>query len=207
MSMSVSLAEEPLADTQLGRAERGVEAEAAFAGEEREQPAVGVLALEHEVDAEDEGGEEIEEAAHPVGEGGEEVRGGGGEGVFGALGDVIDAELVGERKALETGDDGRDAGGQVVCELVEVADDGGQSNEEEQSDDGEEDALSRSTMATSARDVAGAAQPEAMMRLTTRHEHDGEERADVDEGEDFAQTPGESEGQQDSDGEEDVRRG
>ena len=50
------LAEEPLADTQLGRAERGVEALAAFAGEEREHPVVCLVALEHEVDAEDEGG-------------------------------------------------------------------------------------------------------------------------------------------------------
>ena len=41
------------------------------------------------------------------------------------------------------------------------------------------------------------------MRLTSGREHDGEERADVDEGEDLAQTPGESEGKQNSDGEED----
>ena len=38
-----------------------------FAGEEREHPVVGLVALEHEVDAEDQGGEEIEEAPHPVG--------------------------------------------------------------------------------------------------------------------------------------------
>lgn len=67
------LAEDPLADAQLGCFEGGVEATASFEGKEREQPAVGVLSLEHEVDAEDEGGEQVEEAPHPVWEGGEEV--------------------------------------------------------------------------------------------------------------------------------------
>ena len=199
----MSLAEEPLADPQLGRAEGGVEAEAAFEGKEREQPAVGVLPLEHEVDAEDEGGDEIEEVGHPVGEGGEEVRGGGGEGVFGALGEIIDAEPVGQRKALETGDDGRDAGGQVGSELVEVADDGGKSDDEKE-DDGEKDGAEQKQDGERARDGMGAAKAEAHDAVDDRHEHDGEERADVDEGEDLAQTPGEGEGQQDSEGEEDM---
>jgi hypothetical protein len=49
-----------------------------------------------------------------------------------------------------------------------------------------------------------AAQPDAHDVVDQRREHDGEERADVDEGEDLAQTPGQSERQQDRDGKEDV---
>ena len=50
----------------------------------------------------------------------------------------------------------------------------------------------------------GAAKTEAHDAVDGGHEHDGEERADVDEGEDLAQTPGENEGKQHSEGEEDM---
>ena len=60
-----ALAEEPLAHADLGFLERDGEAQAVFDGEERHEPAVGVLAFEHEVDAEDEGGDEVEDAPAP----------------------------------------------------------------------------------------------------------------------------------------------
>ena len=197
------LAEEPLAGAPFGFLQGDGEAEAVFHGQERHEPAVGVLSLEHEVDAEDEAGEQVEDAPHPVGEGGEEVGDGGGEGVFGALGDGIDAELVGERKALETGDDGRNAGGQVLGELVEVADDGWKCDEEEEGKR-EEDATEQKHDGDAARDVARAAQLEVPDAVDGGHQHDGEERADVDEGENLAQTPGKGESKQYSDSEEDV---
>ena len=43
-----------------------------------------------------------------------------------------------------------------------------------------------------------------MMLLTDGHEHDGEERADVEQGEDIAQAARPAPGQQDAEGEEDV---
>jgi hypothetical protein len=55
-----------------------------------------VLAFEHEVDAKEGGGEDVEEVREPEGQRGEDVAGGGIEVTGGALGDGVDAELVGE---------------------------------------------------------------------------------------------------------------
>ena len=44
-----------------------VETAAVVGAEEGEEEAVGVLAFEHEVDAEEDGGEDVEEVAEPVG--------------------------------------------------------------------------------------------------------------------------------------------
>jgi hypothetical protein len=52
--------------------------------------------------------------------------------------------------------------------------------------------------------MARAAQLEAHNAIDDGHEHDGKERADIDEGEDIAQTPCQGESKQYSDGEEDM---
>ena len=82
---------------------------------------VGVLAFEHEVDAEEDGGEDVEEVGEPERERGNEIRGGGVEGSGGALGDGVDAEPVGERNSFETGDDFWDALGEFGGEVAKVA--------------------------------------------------------------------------------------
>ena len=64
-----------------------------------------MFAFEHEVDAEEDGGEDVEEVGEPEGHGGEEIAGGGIEGADGALGDGVDAEPVGEGDSFELGDD------------------------------------------------------------------------------------------------------
>jgi hypothetical protein len=64
-----ALAEEPFAHLELGLAEGGVETGAGGGFEEREEEGVGGVAFEHEVDAEEGGGEDVEEVGEPVREG------------------------------------------------------------------------------------------------------------------------------------------
>ena len=59
-----------------------------------------MLAFEHEVDAEEGGGEDVEDVREPVGEGGEEITGGGGEGL-GAFGYGVDTERVREGEFVD----------------------------------------------------------------------------------------------------------
>ena len=74
------LADEPFADFALGAAEGLVETFAVGLGEEREEESVGVLAFEHEVDAEEGGGDDVDDVREPIGKSGEEIAGGGVEG-------------------------------------------------------------------------------------------------------------------------------
>ncbi len=67
MSMRSALAEEPFADLELGSFQGVVEAVALLGGEEGEEEVVGVFAFEHEVDAEEGGGEDVEEVGEPEG--------------------------------------------------------------------------------------------------------------------------------------------
>lgn len=62
-----ALADEPFAHLPLGSFEGVVEAGALIGGEEGEEEAVGVFALEHEVDAEEDGGEDVEDVGEPEG--------------------------------------------------------------------------------------------------------------------------------------------
>ncbi len=130
-----ALAEEPFAHLALGSLEGLVEADALVAGEEGEEEAVGVFAFEHEVDAEEDGGEDVEEVGEPEGHRGEEIAGGGVEGADGALGDGVNAEPVGEGNSFEFGNDVGDALGELVGELAEVAHDGRQAGGEEERED------------------------------------------------------------------------
>ena len=66
-----------------------------------------------------------------------EVAGGGGEGVFGACGDGVDADAVGKGELFEFGDEDGDALGKIVGELAEVAQDGGEADGEEDGQDGD----------------------------------------------------------------------
>ena len=98
----------------------------------REEVLVDFAALEHEVDAKEGGGEEVEDVREPVGKGVEEVAGGSGEGFLRTLRGGVDTEAVGERKLLDLGDELRDAGGGVRDELAEIAGDGRKGDPEEE---------------------------------------------------------------------------
>ena len=130
-----ALADEPFADLALGSLEGAVEADALVGGEEGEEEAVGVFAFEHEVDAEEDGGEDVEEVREPEGHGGEEIAGGGVDGADGALGDGVNAEPVGEGNSFEFGDDVGNALRELVGEVAEVAQDGRQAGGEEERED------------------------------------------------------------------------
>jgi hypothetical protein len=92
-----TLAEEPLAHLELGFFEGDVEPAALADGEDGEEEVVGVFAFKHEVDAEEDGGEEIEDVGEPQGERGKDV---GAEFAGEPLclgGDLVYAELVRQR--------------------------------------------------------------------------------------------------------------
>lgn len=120
-----TLSVEPLAHLDFCFAQGDVEPMARGRAEEGKEEVVGVLAFEHEVDAEEGGGEDIDEVREPVWQRGDEVSGGGGDGGFCALGEGVDAEFIGHGEPLEAGDDGGDALGKFGGELAEVAEDGG----------------------------------------------------------------------------------
>ncbi len=197
-----ALADEPFAHLPFGSFEGAVEAGALIGGEEGEEEAVGVFAFEHEVDAEEDGGEDVEEVGEPEGHRGEEIAGGGIEGADGALGDGVNAEPVGEGNSFEFGDDVGNALRKIVGELAEVVHDGRQAGGEEEredagdADDQEDDCYGAGRMI--------AAQVELSDAGDERRENDSEERADVDDQELFLEGPGEGEEEEDGDGEEDV---
>jgi hypothetical protein len=197
-----ALTEEPLADLLFGYFEGAVKADALFATKEREEELVGVFAFEHEVDAEEDGGEDVEDVGEPFGEGGNEIGGGRGDAAFGALGDGVDAEFVGERKLFDLRDDAGDALGQVGGEAAEVAEDGRQSSgeegrQEEAGDDDEDD----DGDAAGGMVATDSGLPDA---LDDGHEDDGEEGADVEDLDLFGEGPREGEHEKNGDGEEDV---
>jgi hypothetical protein len=197
-----ALSDEPLADLAVGCLEGVVEAETLFGWEEGEEEAIGVIAFEHEVDAEEGSGENVEDVGEPLGQRGDEEAGGGGDGGFGALGDGVDAELVGEGDALGAGDDGGDALGQIFGELAEIAQDGWEPHGEEDaqyngdSDDEDQDG-------DGAGGAKGAELPVGDV-VDDGDEDGGEECGDVEDDELLAERPGEGEAEEDCEAEEDV---
>ncbi len=130
-----ALADEPFADLAFGALEGVVEAVALCGGEEGEEEAVGVFAFEHEVDAEEGGGQDVEEVGEPEWQRSEEVAGSGVEGPYGALGDGVNAEPVGEGDPFELGDDVGNTLRQLVGEAAEVAQDRREAGGEEERED------------------------------------------------------------------------
>lgn len=131
-----SLRGEPFADLLVSMMEGEVEALALGQGKEGEEEAIGFVAFEHEIDAEKGGGEDVEDVGEPLGQGGDEVSGGGAGGGFCALGDGFEAEMAGEGQALEALDGLWNALGQVDGELMEVVYDGWDSHGEEEAENG-----------------------------------------------------------------------
>jgi hypothetical protein len=196
------LSNEPAAHADFGDDQGFGEAIAGVGGEEGEEVEVDELAFEHEVDAEDEGGEEIEDAGDPERSGGEEILRSGGEDAFTFLGEGVDAELVGEGQMLDAGDDAGDAGRQVGGEALDVVHDRREREDEEEGED-EGDGEDQGDDGDWAR-RRPLADAQAHDLLHQRHEDDGEEGADVDHLEDLAETPGESQAEREREDEEDV---
>jgi hypothetical protein len=197
-----ALAEEPLAHAEIGDAEGLVKAFAGFDGNEGEEVVVRVIAFEHEVDAEEEGGEEIEDVAEPKRGGGEEVLRGGSDHALGPGGERVDSELVGHGEVLELGDDAGDAGGEVDGEVFEVVEDGGKADDEE-AGDGDGYGGDESNDGDGAGGMP-ATDAEAHDLVDSGHEDDSEEGADVDDLQDLAEVPGENQKEGYGEDEEDV---
>jgi hypothetical protein len=197
-----ALAEEPFAHLSLGSFEGLVETAALIGGEEGEEEAVGVFAFEHEVDAEEDGGEDVEEVREPERHRGEEIAGSGIEGTDGALGNGVNAEPVGERNFSEFGGDVGNALRKLVGEAAEVAQDRRQAGGEEEredardADDQEDDCYRARRMVSADLQLADA--------VDEGNENDSEESADVEDQELFLECPGKGEEEKDGDGKEDV---
>jgi hypothetical protein len=161
-----------------------------------------VLAFEHEVDAEECGGEDVEEVGEPLGDRGEEIAGGGVDGSGAALGEGVDAEPVGEGDSFDFGDDVGEALGEFGREVAEIAQNGRKASGEEECDD-EGDAEDEENDGDGARGVI-AANVELRDPVDRRHENNGEEGADVEDQELFFEGPGEGEEEEDRDRKEDV---
>ena len=200
-----ALAEEPFAHLGVGALEGGVEADAGSFGEERKKEVIGLAAFEHEVDAEKDGGEDVEEVAEPVGERGEEVGGRGGEGSLRLAGGRGKIDLLGEGEALEFRDQKREVRGEVGDELPEIADDGGKGDGEEEDERSDAD----SKQEDDGDDAGGAAAADlcVLNAQDERHKHDCKERADVDDLELFEQVPGEIQGEDHAEEEGDMAAG
>jgi len=161
-----------------------------------------VFAFEHEVDAEEDGGEDVEEVGEPERQRGEEIAGGDIEGTDGALGDGVNAESVGERNFFELGNDAGNALRELVGELAEVLQDGRQAGGEEERDDASDGDDQKDDGYRARRMVA--AQVETSDAAYEGHEDDSEEGADVEDQDLFPESPGEGEKEEDGDAEEDV---
>ncbi len=171
-------------------------------GEEGEEEAVGVFAFEHEIDAEEGCGEDVDEVGEPEGHRGEEIAGGGVDRTDGALSDGLNAKPVGKGDSFEFGNDVGDALRELVGELAEVAYDGREAGGEEESEDASESDNQEHDCHTARRMVA--ADIELGNASDDGHENDGKEGADVKDQELFFEGPGKGEKKQDGDCEEDV---
>ena len=124
--------DEPFAHLDPGLLKGVVESVALRGRKEREKEAIGELSLEHEVDAEEGSGEDVEDVSEQEGEGGKDVAGGGGECALNALGEGVDANLIGHGQFFESADDLCEVLREVCGELSEVAKDRWQSEKEEE---------------------------------------------------------------------------
>jgi hypothetical protein len=197
-----ALTKEPFADFALGPFERAVEALALRGGKEREEEPVGVFALEHEVDAEEGGGNDVEEVSEPERKVGEEITGSGGDGAFCALDHGVQAKPVGEGNFFDFGNEAGKALREFGGEVAEIAQDRRQARGEEEGEDkGDDDDQNDDG------DRAGgvvAAKVEFGDVGDCGPEDDSEESADVEDQELFLEGPCEGEKEEDDDGEEDV---
>ena len=197
-----ALAEEPFAHLGVGAAEGLIEAAALLQTEETEEEAVGVLAVEHEIEAEEGGGEDVENVREPRRERVDEKLGGGRHGVFGTPGDGVDADAVDHWDSAHAADGGGEALREFGGELLQVTENGRQAEGEEDGE-GEQYGGDEDEDGDSARGMA-AADGEVGDAVDDGHQDDGKESGDVEHQELFAERPAEGDEQEDEEGEEDV---
>ncbi len=197
-----ALTQEPFADFALCFFEGAVEAATFGFGEEGEEEVVGVLAFEHEVDAEKGRGKDVEEVGEPVGKGGKEISGCCIDCSGCALGEGVDAELVGQGKLLDLVDDPWDALWEFAGKVAEIAEDGGKAGGEKECQDGgdgddqEDDGNGPGGLVATKFELGDASYG--------GHEYDREESTDVEDQQLFLESPGEGKKKNDSEDEEDV---
>ena len=121
---------------------------------------------------------------------------------MGFLRGFVDVDLAGEGKVLDLVDDYGEALGGVRDEAAEIAHDGGKGDAEEE-DGGAEDDEKEDDDADGARGAV-LAEAERFDVADDGGEDDGEESADVEDFKLFEEVPGDIQGEQDADGEEDV---
>src|SRR5580658_5903060 len=129
-----SLTDEPFAHAAFCGDQRTREAVAVLERDEGEEVKVGEFAFEHEVDAEDAGGDDVHHARHPLGGGGEEKGSCGGDEVLNLFTDGIDAEPLGEGKVPELLAYYWQSAGQVRAEVLDVVQHGRHRDDEEEAE-------------------------------------------------------------------------
>ncbi len=130
-----ALADEPLADLLVGALEGVVEPNAAREREERKKEMIGMLAFEHEIEAKERGGEDVEEVREPQRERGEEIGCAGSEGFFAASRNGLNIQPIDEGKVVDFFDETGETMGELIGELSEIVKDRGQSEKEEEGKD------------------------------------------------------------------------
>ena len=107
---------------------------------------------------------------------------------------------------FETGHDAWNAGWQVLSELMDVANDGWETDGEQETER-EEDCSEQKGDGRRAGDAPAVPDFEHDDAIDDGREDNGKERADVDQDKDIAQSPGECERKNDTEGKEDVASG
>ncbi len=104
-------------------------------GEQGQGEAIGGVSFEHEVDAEKQSRENIEQMGEPVGKRRHEITGRRCQRAFRTPGDVIDSQTVGDRELVDARHHLRNAGRKVSRELVEVVKDRRKADRQKDTDD------------------------------------------------------------------------
>ena len=178
---------EPLAHSAFGGDQCAREAVTKLKRDERKEVEVREFPFEHEVDAEDTGGDDVQHADDPFGGRGDKIGGDGGGQVLNSLTEGIDTEPVGEGKTMELGADRRQTVGQVRTEMLDIANDRWKRENEEDAENQEDEDHETEHSDGTRRLPAEDAQLHDL--LHDGHKDHGEERADIDDLQNAAESP------------------
>src|SRR5277367_2407815 len=120
-----SLAKKPLAHADFGAGESSVETLALIHGKEGKQPVVSGVALKHEVNGEDNAGDDVKEHGGPGFDGKEDIAGEVGGEVLQPGVERGYVDVFGERQILDARQHLRSANGQFIYKLAHVTNDRG----------------------------------------------------------------------------------
>ena len=197
-----ALADEPFLHAALGAGQGVVQAVTAFCRDQGEKPGVSVIALQNEIDGKDEAHGHVYQLSCPVFDGEQKVGGRVAGKVLKAGADFFGVEVVGEGDASEPVKEPRQAGGHFPAELLQIADDGGESKEAEGGKGGSQEQEKEENGIALEGAPASDAQPSG--ELDHWSEHNGEESTHVYQHEYFANQPRQGTGQGEGEGEDDI---